>query len=293
MAPSIFPLDISVSDPFTEIPADMLLFQICVPFAIEHFQLRTTIKSLLRYWFIAVGWALGLTDILLPKPEDNRGLGDRYGVPGRQDREHACFAEEYGNDEPADPEWNFELRIVLLLLVAWMILHVFNSMLIVRPVTTGQAVFYSLPTTHSIKCNGDEVLEFCLVRFGNGMALLSRVLCCCQYGQEWIFVIHVLIGLAFELLVIVPMQVPVDESPVFHLHQDWALGLIFLKFWTRLVMLDHAGGLELQDAVFGYPLVMNSTMYRFALDSVCCASVLNGFMYVSPTSTIQYVMTDN
>ena len=56
----------------------------------------------------------------------------------------------------------------------------------------------------------------------------------------WIFVIPVLIGLLFELLVIVPMRVPVDESPEFLLYQDWALGLIFfLKIWTRLVMLDH------------------------------------------------------
>jgi hypothetical protein len=47
----------------------------------------------------------------------------------------------------------------------------------------------------------------------------------------------VLIGLLFELLVIVPMRVPIDESPVFLLYQDWALGLIFLKIWTRLVRL--------------------------------------------------------
>lgn len=64
----------------------MLLFQICIPFAIEHFKLRTTIKSLLRYWFTAVGWALGLTDFLLPRPEDN-GVQDNGNVePGRQDR---------------------------------------------------------------------------------------------------------------------------------------------------------------------------------------------------------------
>ena len=53
-----------------------------------------------------------------------------------------------------------------------------------------------------------------------------------------IFIIPVLIGLLFELLVIVPMRVPIDESPVFLLYQDWALGLIFLKIWTRLVRLQ-------------------------------------------------------
>lgn len=75
-----------VSDPFTEIPADMLLFQICIPFAIEHFKLRTTIKSFLRYWFTAVGWAFGLTDFLLPRPEDNGGQENGTGDRGRQDR---------------------------------------------------------------------------------------------------------------------------------------------------------------------------------------------------------------
>lgn len=118
----------SVSDPFTEIPADMLLFQICIPFAIEHFKLRHTLKSLLRYWFTAVGWALGLTDFLLPKPEDNGGHENGNADLGRHDRGHgqavgqervvaledvnrprhlaanANSPEELDIDEPADPE---------------------------------------------------------------------------------------------------------------------------------------------------------------------------------------------
>lgn len=78
-----------MSDPFTEIPADMLLFQICIPFAVEHFKLRTTIKCLLHYWFTAVGWALGLTDFLLPRPEDNGAQESGNGEPARQDRMQA------------------------------------------------------------------------------------------------------------------------------------------------------------------------------------------------------------
>lgn len=78
-----------MSDPFTEIPADMLLFQICIPFAIEHFKLRTTIKCLLHYWFTAVGWSLGLTDFLLPRPEDNVAQENGNGEPARQERVQA------------------------------------------------------------------------------------------------------------------------------------------------------------------------------------------------------------
>jgi E3 ubiquitin-protein ligase MARCH6 len=58
-----------VSDPFTEIPADMLLFHICIPFAVEHFRPRATIKTVLSYWFSTAGWVLGLSEFLLPEPE--------------------------------------------------------------------------------------------------------------------------------------------------------------------------------------------------------------------------------
>ena len=74
----------------------MLLFQICIPFAIEHFKLRTTIKSLLRYWFTAVGWALGLTEFLLPGAEDNGGQDNENAEQGRQDRLQA--AQQGGQD---------------------------------------------------------------------------------------------------------------------------------------------------------------------------------------------------
>lgn len=50
-----------------------------------------------------------------------------------------------------------------------------------------------------------------------------------------IIVIPVLIGVLFDVLVVVPLRVPINESPVFFYYQDWALGLVFLKIWTRLV----------------------------------------------------------
>ncbi|KAG7977003.1 hypothetical protein I3843_05G008100 [Carya illinoinensis] len=378
MAPAIFPLDISVSDPFTEIPADMLLFQICIPFAIEHFKLRTTIKSFLRYWFTAVGWALGLTDFLLPRPGDNGGQENGTRDPGRQDRvqavqlgvqdralvavagvddpnrgvlasEDSNISEDYESDEQSDSDrYGFVLRIVLLLVVAWMTLLIFNSTLIVIPVSLGRAIFNAiplLPMTHGIKCNdlyafiiGSYMIwtaiagaRYCIehIRTKRTIVLLSQIWKWCGIVFKssallsiWIFVIPVLIGLLFELLVIVPMRVPVDESPVFLLYQDWALGLIFLKIWTRLVMLDHMmplvdeswrikfervredgfsrlqGFWVLREIVFpiimklltalcvpyvlargvfpvlGYPLVVNSAVYRFAWLGCLCISLL-------------------
>jgi hypothetical protein len=39
----------------------MILFKICIPFSIEHFRSRETVKKMLFHWFTIVGWALGLT----------------------------------------------------------------------------------------------------------------------------------------------------------------------------------------------------------------------------------------
>ncbi|CAH1420343.1 unnamed protein product [Lactuca virosa] len=346
MAPSIFPLDISVSDPFTEIPADMLLFQICIPFAVEHFKLRATIKSILHYWFTAVGWALGLTDYLLPEPEGTEGqngndlvYAENRAIVGLHPQDVNRVVEEDDGDEQSDSErYTFVFCIVLLLLVAWMTLLIVNSALIVVPVSLGRVLFNAvplLPIAHGIKCNdiyafiiGSYVIWTALagirysidqIRTRRTTVLLGQIWKWCSIVVKssvllsiWIFVIPVLIGLLFELLVIVPMRVPVDESPVFLLYQDWALGLIFLKIWTRLVMLDHMmplmderwrvkfervreDGFSRLEAfwvlkeivipimmklltalcvpyvlargvfpVFGYPLVVNSAVYRFA-----------------------------
>ncbi|XP_071715416.1 probable E3 ubiquitin ligase SUD1 [Rutidosis leptorrhynchoides] len=358
MAPSIFPLDISVSDPFTEIPANMLLFQICIPFAIEHFKLRATIKSLLHYWFVVVGWALGLTDFLLPRPGDNveQENGNQDPVAARlvdHDRaivgfmdprdmnrmRHAESEVEVEVDEQSDSErYGFMLSIVLLLLAAWMTLLILNSMLIMVPVSIGRALFNAVPLfpiTHGMKCNdlyafviGGYVISTMLagarytidqIRTERATVLLGRIWKWCTIVVKsslllsiWIFIIPVLIGLLFELLIIVPMRVPVDESPVFLLYQDWAFGLIFLKIWTQLVMLDQLAPLvddswrvkfervkrngfsRLQGVwvlreivipivmklltalcfpyvlargvfpVFGYPLIVNSAVYRYA-----------------------------
>lgn len=240
------------------------------------------------------------------------------------------------------------LRIVLLLVVAWMTLLVFNSALIVVPTSLGRTIFDVipfLPITHGIKCN--DLYAFIIgsymiwtavagvrysiehIRTKRVAVLLGQIWKWCSIVIKssallsiWIFVIPVLIGLLFELLVIVPMRVPVDESPVFLLYQDWALGLIFLKIWTRLVMLDHMmplvdeswrvkfervrddgfsrlqGLWVLREIVFpiimklltalcvpyvlarglfpvlGYPLVVNSAVYRFAWIGCLCFSLL-------------------
>uniref|UniRef100_M4F0K7 E3 ubiquitin-protein ligase MARCHF6-like C-terminal domain-containing protein n=1 Tax=Brassica campestris TaxID=3711 RepID=M4F0K7_BRACM len=269
MAPSVFPLDISVSDPFTEIPAGLLLFTICTQFIIEHFRLWTTVKSLVRCWFTSVCLALGLTDLLLPRPEDKVGQDNGDGEPERAmdvlpatvDPSRSLVLA--GNVEQSHSGYIFVLRAVLLLLAAWVTLLLFNTALIVVSVSLGRALFNAIPTlpiTHGIKCNDLYAFVIGTYAFWTTISgtmyaiehsksertsvLLNQIWRWCGVVFKssvlvaiWIFIIPVLIGLVLELLVIVPMRVPVDETPVFLLYQDWALGFIFLKIWTTSIIL--------------------------------------------------------
>ncbi|CAN7015799.1 unnamed protein product [Brassica rapa subsp. trilocularis] len=251
MAPSVFPLDISVSDPFTEIPAGILLLTICTPFIIEHFRIQTTVVSLLRCWFTCVGWALGLTDFLLLKPEDNAGQEQENGEPGRQNRAIAALPAADDPNRSLLQEYNLQLRITLLLLVASVTLLLVHSTLIVVPVSLGRALFNAipvLPIRHGIKCSD-------LYAFFTGTYVFWTTISGARYAMEHVksertsvllnriwkwcgIVIKSSVLLGIWLLVIVPIKVPVDESPVFILYQDWALGLIILKIWTRLMVDD-------------------------------------------------------
>lgn len=54
----------------------------------------------------------------------------------------------------------FVLRIVLLLVMAWMTLLIVNSALVVVPVSIGRTLFNHiplLPVTHGVKCNGNKI----------------------------------------------------------------------------------------------------------------------------------------
>nr|CAD1831785.1 unnamed protein product [Ananas comosus var. bracteatus] len=324
LAPSIFPLDISVFDPFTEIPADMLLFQICIPFAIDHFKPRETIKSLLRYWFAVVGWALGLSDFLLPRPEENGGHENGNGVV-RLDRiherreggirqrfvphvavedhdrrgnaiENADVADDSNLDDQADSEYGFALRIVL---------YDCHSHF---PWACAFQCHPRLPIMHGIKCN--DLLAFSIgcyviwsvaagarysydyIKTKRVWVLLSQISKWCAIVLKsfallsiWIFVIPVLIGLLFELLIIIwtrlvmldQMAPLVDESwrrKFERVREDgfsrlrglWVLREIVIPIISKLltalcVPYVFAKGIF---PVFGYPLIVNSAVYRFA-----------------------------
>lgn len=85
----------------------------------------------------------------------------------------------------------FVLRIVLLLVVAWMTLLLFNSALIIVPISLGRALFNSLPLlpiTHGIKCNGIAVNLAQLVSVLH-LAIKTLTFSCFYFSDLYAFVI--------------------------------------------------------------------------------------------------------
>ena len=78
--------------------------------------------------------------------------------------------------------YGFVLRIVLLLVLAWMTLLLVNSALIVAPISLGRALFNSiprLPITHGIKCNGNMIdLNWLSVVLSFPFTMRTLAICC-------------------------------------------------------------------------------------------------------------------
>ena len=78
------------------------------------------------------------------------------------------------------------LRIVLLLVLAWMTLLIFNAGMIVIPISLGRLVFEAvprLPITHGIKCNGNlhvillsELMLYNLMFTNNEISCITSLL---------------------------------------------------------------------------------------------------------------------
>jgi E3 ubiquitin-protein ligase MARCH6 len=188
--PALFPLNLRFSDPFTEVPADMLLFHICIPFTVEHFKPRATMKWLLAGWFKAVGGVLGLAEFLLPVPGGGERNGNGNGLPAEEQQLAVQMAnleihepdgtshQPQNADAPpqaGDSDGLFPLRIVALIFLGWLTLLGFNSLAVLVPVSVGRSVFGQvarIPIASAV-ANCNDIYTFgvgCYILWGGGAA---------------------------------------------------------------------------------------------------------------------------
>ena len=61
--------------------------------------------------------------------------------------------------------------------------------------------------------------------------------------------IPLLIGLLFDVVLIVPLRVPLNQTPIFYLWQDWAFGVLHSKVICGLSMMGEWGLREILEEV--------------------------------------------
>lgn len=75
----------------------------------------------------------------------------------------------------------------------------------------------------------DKFKHWCSVAFSYGLAAVIFVL--------MLGLVPLMFGLLLELVVVVPLRVPLTQTPVLFLWQDWALGVLYTKIACALIFM--------------------------------------------------------
>jgi len=226
--PSLIPLKLSLGQ-FYEVPLDVISFHILVIFTGEYCQPGKLIKNATTKWFRVVGGGLDLTSYLFAETA-------------------AAVVKPKG----------FPWRIGDLFVAGIATLFAFNVTILLLPVSIGRFLlwptmgtevsdvytflvgFYTLwitvATVNLIKRNFNSQSIGQLI-----VASLNIFLIAVKWGvllTLWLGLIPLLIGLLLDMAVLVVIRSHPNESPHIFLFHDWAFGLVYLKIWFRLVMLD-------------------------------------------------------
>ncbi|ESQ49371.1 hypothetical protein EUTSA_v10022280mg, partial [Eutrema salsugineum] len=152
----------------------------------------------------------------------------------------------------------FLLRIALMLVLAALSMFIVSTTFLALPIMVGRVFLDSVSfiilwvgLKHDDLCAfwiGCDILvaiyiSICLVydhiQKGRIDLLLKDVLTRIQNGLFvfiWISIVPVLLGLLIDLMIIIPLRVPLDESPIYFLVQDWLIGVVVLHIWAFMTM---------------------------------------------------------
>eukprot|EP01135_Chromosphaera_perkinsii_P000922 Nk52_evm20s153 gene=Nk52_evmTU20s153 len=251
--PSVFPLNILFRDPISEVPVDLLIFHIVVPSTIDRCHPKKYLKIAIEIWADKIGTLLSLKRYLLVDPVLDHEARNAAG---------AEVADNLPESHPLSPmrfkpkTW-FKTRILALVVLLWFSVSLVICVLIFSPVLVGRSLFkcFTDRQNHEFYTFGVGLYAIagCLISIGWLVRSLknpnwarvcqvvknSLILGAKCVGSTFVFLmcLPLLLGLMFDVTFVMPLRVPIDESPVFFLLQDWAVGVICMKVLHKLIAL--------------------------------------------------------
>uniref|UniRef100_A0A671MXX5 RING-type E3 ubiquitin transferase n=1 Tax=Sinocyclocheilus anshuiensis TaxID=1608454 RepID=A0A671MXX5_9TELE len=274
--PSFLPYNVMLySDaPVSELSLELLLLQVVLPALLEQGHTRQWLKGLVRAWTVTAGYLLDLHSYLLGDQEDNENNANQQANNNNNQQArnnaipvvgeglhaaHQAILQQGGpvGFQPYHRPMKFPLRIVLLVLFMCVTLLLASLVCLTLPVFTGRWLmsFWTgsakIHELYTAACG----LYVCWLSIRAITVLLAwmpqgrRVIL--LKAQEWTLmimktlivavllagVIPLLLGLLFELVIVAPLRVPLDQTPLFYPWQDWALGVLHAKIIAAITLM--------------------------------------------------------
>ncbi|XP_063703166.1 E3 ubiquitin-protein ligase MARCHF6 [Culicoides brevitarsis] len=274
--PGFLPYTLSGDSEVNELSLQLLLLQIILPGFFEQSHTRIWLKGIIRIWCNVVSWMLGLKSYLLgsePRPNDDDNARQQPEPGAGLAAAHQAILQRDVpvGFQPYDKPTIFGVRLVGLVLLMCASLVVGSLCTLTIPICLGRYVMtlWSLGT-HLTPQKGDTPTRphelytaamgtyLCWV-MSRGIALAVNLFpqgrqAVIQKVKHWLSVgasyamaasifvlmlgvIPLMFGLLLEMVVVVPLRVPLDKTPVFFLGQDWALGVLYTKIACALTVM--------------------------------------------------------
>ncbi|XP_060802474.1 E3 ubiquitin-protein ligase MARCHF6 [Amyelois transitella] len=260
--PGFLPYAVAVHTeaPVNELSLELLLLQVILPALLEQSHTRTWLKAGLRAWCSLAAGALGLRSYLLGAAR-NEPLQPLQPPPVQLAAAHQALMRRDGpaGFEPyARVSW-FPLRLAALLVLVSVSLVMASALILVIPVAIGRKVMAIwLPKAsegvHELYTAACGMYVCWAVGRGGSLcagwarggrsALVSRAALWARRAARaaaaallLLGLVPLLFGLLLELVLVIPLRVPLEQSPVLFVWQDWALGVLYTKIVCALTMM--------------------------------------------------------
>ncbi|XP_064908734.1 E3 ubiquitin-protein ligase MARCHF6 isoform X1 [Columba livia] len=258
--------------PVSELSLELLLLQVVLPALLEQGHTRQWLKGLVRAWTVTAGYLLDLHSYLLGDQEENENnvnqqpnnqhARNNNAIPVVGEGLHAAHQAilQQGGPvgfQPYRRPLKFPLRIFLLIVFMCITLLIASLICLTLPVFAGRWLMSFWTGTAKIHelytaaCG----LYVCWLTIRAVTVLVAwmpqgrRVIF--QKVKEWSLmimktlivaillagVVPLLLGLLFELVIVAPLRVPLDQTPLFYPWQDWALGVLHAKIIAAITLM--------------------------------------------------------
>uniref|UniRef100_A0A673AW88 RING-type E3 ubiquitin transferase n=1 Tax=Sphaeramia orbicularis TaxID=375764 RepID=A0A673AW88_9TELE len=251
--------------PVSELSLELLLLQVVLPALLEQGHTRQWLKQLIHAWTFTAGYALDLHSYLLGEHEDednqpNNNAPGRHNnnrIPGLGEGLHAAhqaFLQQGGplGFQPYYRPRNFPLKIGLLVVLMCVTLLMTSLICLTLPVCVGRWVmsfWMGTATVHELYTAASG-LYVCWLSVRTATVLVSWVpqgpTVILSKAYKWIMtavavlllgVIPLLLGVLFELVFIIPLRVPLVQTPLLNPWQDWAMGVLHAKIIAAITLM--------------------------------------------------------